>query len=413
MQQTNWQMPPIQPIFKTVVPILAFLFVGFIAGCNKPADDPTPPEEEPVNLVSATASGSLSTNTFRALVNFSGYTSFLPYIKYDVDFFKIVYTTPFKGKSIQASGLLCVPKNTPATPSLVSAQHGTMFLDADAPSNFPATTTGFELLASAGFVTLIPDYIGYGVSKDTIHPYHDKTHSASAVVDMIKASKTFLENRNQPITNRLFLLGYSEGGYATMAAQQELETNPITGLKLTASAAGAGGYDLQNLLTGIAATPRYNHPSFIAFIIHAYNAMYNFNRPYSHYFKEPYASKFPGLLDGTKDMLQVDAALSTSPSAWLSTTFYASITQPAGEPAFKQALTNNSFLNWKPLSPTRLYHGTADEIVKFSASQLTYDRFIAAGATNVSLHPIANGTHETSVEPMMLGVLDWFMGLDK
>ena len=364
-------------------------------------------------FVSATSLGSFSKTDLQSLAAKAGFGVFAPLATYDVDFYKLIYKTDFKGSMIQASGLLAIPKNVPGTPSMVSAQHGAIFRFADAPSNFPNTFSGFELFASFGYVTLIPDYIGYGVSQNITHPYYDKEYSALAVVNMIKAAKYYLQQQKTVTSNRLFLVGYSEGGYATMAAQEEIETNPSHHLSVTAAAEGAGGYDLTTFLSAIADTATYSTPSFLALIIRSYDSTYDWNRPYSDFFQQPYASQLPALLDGTKTSTDIDAALPNSPAALFNPVFYANLKNPAKETALKTKVGENSFITWVPKSPTRLYHGTADEAVPFETSVVTYSRFEAAGATNVQFFPIPGGTHATSVTPMMINALPWMQSLDK
>ncbi|MBE7171083.1 MAG: prolyl oligopeptidase family serine peptidase [Williamsia sp.] len=363
-------------------------------------------------FVSAAPRGYFTKDALQAAAVKSGYGVFAPLAKYDVDFYKIVYYTTFKGKQIQVSGLLGIPQGVPTAPSLLSAQHGTMFRYADAPSNFPLTFTGFELFASAGYITLIPDFIGYGVSQNTVHPYYDQQSSGLTVTDMIKAVKYYLQDQNKPASNRLFLVGYSEGGYVTMAAQKEIETTPAHQLKVTAAAEGAGGYDLNVILNTLADTSYYAAPSFLTLLIKGYNATYNWNRPYSDFFQQPYASQIPSLLDGTKGREQIDAALTTSPAGLFNPVFYAGLNNPTQELALKLFLAGNSFLTWAPRSPTRLFHGTADEAVFFKSSVTTYARFKALGAPDVEFYPISNGTHATSIAPMMLLTLPWIQSLD-
>ena len=364
-------------------------------------------------FVSATPAGSFTKEALQAAAIKGGFAVFAPLAKYDVDFLRIIYKTTFKGKQIQVSGLLGIPKNTPAVPSLLSAQHGTIFRYAEAPSNFPLTFSGFELFASAGFVTLIPDFIGYGVSQSTVHPYYDQQSSGLTVTDMIKAVKYYLQTQNIAVTSRLFLAGYSEGGYVTMAAQKEIETTPSHQLKVTAAAEGAGGYDLNIIVNTLADTNYYAAPSFLTLLIKGYNATYNWNRPYSDFFQEPYASQIPSLLDGNKSRGEIDAALTTSPSALFNPVFYAGLNNPYQELALKLFLAGNSFLTWAPKSPTRLYHGTADEAVFFKSSVSTFARFKALGAPSVEFYPIPGGTHSTSIAPMMLNALPWIQSLDK
>lgn len=364
-------------------------------------------------FVSATPVGLVTKTQLQIAAAEAGFGVFAPLAKYDVFFYKIIYKTSFKGRLIQASGLLGIPIGTPAPPSLLSAQHGTIFRYADAPSNFPLSFSGFELFASAGFVTTIPDFIGYGISQGTTHPYYDQESSGLTVTDMVKAVKYFLQTQNKAITDRLFLVGYSEGGYVTMAAQKEIETTPSHQLKVTAAAEGAGGYDLNTIVNILADTNYYAAPSQLALLIKGYNDTYNWNRPYTDFFQQPYASQIPSLLNGTKSRTEIDAVLPKVPANLFTPAFYTGLNDPGRELTLKLFLAGNSFLTWAPRSPTRLYHGTADESVYFQSSVTTFARFKALGAPNVVFYPFPGGTHATTIIPMMADAFPWFQSLDK
>jgi pimeloyl-ACP methyl ester carboxylesterase len=399
---------------KTSIKTFSFILLclTIFASCKKDSDDNITDKTSGKDLfVSATSVGSFTRLQLQAVAVLKGFGSFVPLIQYDADFYKITYYTTLNGSKVLVSGLLGIPKNMPTTPALLSAQHGTMFSDADAPSNFPSTFSGFELGASAGFVTVIPDFIGYGESKNIVHPYYDMQSSAATVVDMIKATKYYLESQKTVINDKLFLMGYSEGGYVTMAAQKEIETNKNHNLTITAAAEGAGGYDLTTMLAKVASVPTYATPSFLALFIQSYNTTYSFNRPLTDYFRPAYAAKIPALLDGSKNREQIDQELSTSPSALLNTAFFSSLSNPAAETAFKAKIATNSFPDWYPVSPTRMYHGMADEAVFYETSQTTYNRFISAGSKQLTLTPIPGGTHTTSVIPMVLDALPWMKTL--
>lgn len=396
---------------KLAASLLLLIFV--FSACKK--DDYDDSSSGKQLFVSATPSASLSSLEMKALAATTGFNSFNSFLQYDVDFMKIVYKTNYKGRQIEASGTLAIPKGVAAPPSIVSAQHGTMFPDAAAPSNFPAPAafSGFELLASVGYITIIPDFIGYGESKDIVHPYYDMALSGTCVADMIKACQYYLRQQSIASSNRLFLMGYSEGGYVTLAAEREIETHPIADLSLKGAAAGAGGYDISGVLDAIASTPTYEAPSFLALFLSGYNVTYDWNRPMSDFFQEPYASRIPALLDGSKDADAVNEQLTTSTSALFNPTFYANLKNTNEEKTLKQAVADNSFPNWIPQSPTLLFHGTADQTVPFQTSQSTYDKFTKAGAANVQLIPIPGGDHKSSIIPMMQQALPWIISLDK
>ncbi|WP_114778213.1 alpha/beta hydrolase family protein [Botryobacter ruber] len=391
---------------------ILLLYVFVLGGCKDNEEEPTP--ENNSNFVSATLLGELPKNTLQTYATAFGFGNYVVHINYDVSFYRLHYRTRFKGQEIEASGLVAVPRGTTAAPALLSAQHGTMFREADAPSNFPNTFSGFELFGAAGFVTAIPDYIGMGASKSVVHPYYDEAHSAAAVVDMLKATKHYLQTQNIAFSNKLFLVGYSEGGYVTLAAQKEIETTPGHNLAVTAVAAGAGAYDLPVMMNMVATASSYSNPAFLVKMVHAYNNTYNWNRPLTDFFRTDYAAAIPGLLDGTKSLEQINQALSPSPAELLNPTFYQNLQSTTGEMELKQKLVENSFfLTWNPKSPTRLYHGTQDESVYYRTTETAYEKFSAGGAANVELVPIEGGTHVSSIEPMMIDALLWFKSLNK
>nr|WP_304608405.1 alpha/beta fold hydrolase [Pontibacter anaerobius] len=335
-----------------------------------------------------------------------GYSSYGNEIKYGVSVYKLVYTTTYQEREIQASGLVCVPQNMTTPAPVISAQHGTIFTEKDAPSNFEGLS-GFELFASAGYVTLIPDYIGFGASKDIFHPYYDQQHSAMAVVDLIKAAKTLYEKEKVTVSDKLFLVGYSEGGYVTLAAQKEIETNPAHGLKVTASAAGAGGYNLEEMLGGIKTGQAYPYPAYLAYVLQSYNHTNNWNRSLSEFFQEPYASRLPALFDGSKSGSTINRELTTDPKKLFNPEFFADLQQDDEEQQLKQALKANSFHDWVPQSPTRLYHGTSDNIVPFSNSEKTYERFQTGGAKQLAFIPIQGKGHGSAFVPMLHSLVPW------
>ena len=170
---------------------------------------------------------------------------------------------------------------------------------------------------------------------------------------------------------------------------------------------------LNGQLSKIDSAGSYPDPSFLALFLNAYNTTYQWNRPLTDFFKQPYATNIPSLLDGTHTITQINQGLNTDIKSILNPDFYVNLNNPGGESRLKAQLTANSFPGWFPKSPTRLYHGTADEDVFFQTSQTTYNRFIAAGSTQLTLIPIPGGTHETSAGPMLMDAFSWMESLDQ
>jgi hypothetical protein len=169
--------------------LMSALAICWVTSCQRDKEDPTPTVPSGQDLfVSADSITTIAQPQLQALARTAGFGAFAPQLKYAVTFRRFLYKTSYKGQMLEVSGLLALPLNTPAPPALLSAQHGTMFRYADAPSNFPASFSGFELFASTGFVTLIPDYIGLGVSRGVPQPFYDKPTSAGGRATMKKTS---------------------------------------------------------------------------------------------------------------------------------------------------------------------------------------------------------------------------------
>ncbi|WP_299988255.1 lipase family protein [uncultured Pontibacter sp.] len=361
-------------------------------------------------LVSSEKVGTLPAAMLKQLAGaYAG--SFQNQIKYDVAIYKVNYRTTFQGRETVASGLVALPMNLTSPAPVLSVQHGTIFKHDEAPSAMSGGLTGFEVFASGGYITLIPDYLGFGASKQFLHPYYHQQSSGIAVVDMIKAAKSLYAQEGMTDNGQLFLAGYSEGGYVTLAAQKEIETNPQHGLKITASGAGAGGYDLTEMLADVVAGKPYTYPAYLAYVLMSYNKTYEWNRPLSDFYQEPYATRLASLVNGQHSGSAINKELTTQTENLFAATFLEGL-RGNGEQVLKKALQDNSFNNWVPQSPTRLYHGTADVIVPYANSKQTYERMKAAGAPNLELIPIQNGNHGGSLIPMLTDLIPWMQSFN-
>jgi alpha-beta hydrolase superfamily lysophospholipase len=390
---------------------LIFLLSGLLLNCQE-AVESTPPAgnktESKGYFISATPGEETGRTMLQLLATGFGQSQLSALLKYDVTTYTLNYHTTFKGRPMEASGLIMVPKGMIEEAPLVSLQHGTTFEKADAPS-VRGGFQGLEFFASAGYITLMPDFLGYGKSDSIFHPYYDREHSASTVTDMLQAAKEFLNREKVLFSRKLFLAGYSEGGYVTLAAAKEIESRPIDGLQLTAVAAGAGGYDLPEMLHSITSGGHYAYPSYLAFVLMSYNNTYGWNKPLTYFFRNKYAEALTKTMNGTYSGWYINSKLTSHVPSLFNPDFFQSLQTPSGEPELKKALEDNSVTGWKTDVPIRLFHGTKDEIIPFENSEVTLDKFKAAGSTNVTLTLIPGGTHGNSFERMLRDFIPWFL----
>lgn len=395
---------------KSLIQLIIIVSLSFnLQGCKMEQIErlkaSTPKQYRP-KFVSITPVSEITAKDLQTAALLFGANDFASKIQYDIVSYKVVYKTNYKGDSINASGVLYIPKGMEGPAPIVSAQHGTTFRKNDAPT-VSNSVTGMEFFAGGGYITFVPDFIGYGSSADIFHPYYDQKHSAYAVIDFIKAGKEYFDKNNIKYNDKLFLLGYSEGGYVTLATQKEIETNLEHNLKATAVAAGAGGYDLLGMLKGIKDNNYFSYPAYLAFLLQSYNTVNSWSLPYDHFYNKKYADKMPSLLDGTKSGSEINNQITTNLDSLFNTEFYNRI-KGSGEYNLKSALASNSINNWKTIAPLKLYHGTKDEVIPILNSEETFQKLKALGASNIELIPIQGGNHGSSMLPMIRNVIPWF-----
>jgi len=313
--------------------------------------------------------------------------------------YKIPYiTTDEQGNEVHVSGYMVVPKGlskelTDAKGfSVVSDDHGTIFHNNETLSVIASTTnspSGASIILTSlgGFVTLEPDYIGFGDSVGHYHPFVLKKSLANATVDFIKAAREFASKNGINLNSQLFLTGYSEGGYAALATLQKIEQEGID-MPVTLAAPMAGPYDLNITAFGVLSQPTLVEPSFMADVAYAYAKTYD--REYSDILNEPYASRLPSLFDGSKYMEEIDAQLTTKTTEddglFSPALVYDFVNNP--DNWFRQAMVENSLHRWAPQTSIRLVHCKGDEVIPFGMSEWTKANLDAYGGVDIEIVPV-------------------------
>ncbi|WP_188547945.1 alpha/beta hydrolase family protein [Hymenobacter qilianensis] len=324
--------------------------------------------------------------------------------QYSIRVYKLTYTTPnTDGRPVTASGAVLVPVASQPLP-LLSYQHGTISPkdEARAPSYYRSggeVWTAISVLASSGYLVVAPDYIGYGASKSLPHPYEHAASLASASLNMMRAAREFCKQEKIQLNDKNFLLGYSEGGFATLALHKLIEEQHATEFTVTASAPGAGAYNKSAFANYILKSDKpLNFLGSYVWVLDTYNRVYNINRPYTGYFQEPWASQlqanpFAKVPEQAKELF-------TEP-------FRAGVLNKTDQP-ITAAFRDNDIYDWRPRAPLALFHGTADDYVPFFNSENAYKAMRARGATQVELHPIKDGNHFSAVPQYTLEALAFF-----
>src|SRR3984893_11564655 len=172
-----------------------------------------------------------------------------------VDFYYVKFwTVGGANETTESSGALMVP--TGAAPAcsgprpVVLYAHGTNtdktlnIADVTNPSNTEGVLIA-AMFAAQGFIVVAPNYAGYDISTLGYHPYLNAEQQSGEMIDILTAARTALPKTMSAATSdsgKLFVTGYSQGGYVAMATQRALQA---VGATVTGVAGMSGPYALE------------------------------------------------------------------------------------------------------------------------------------------------------------------------
>jgi pimeloyl-ACP methyl ester carboxylesterase len=222
-------------------------------------------------------------------------------------------TVGAKGESTTATGALMVPNGTAApcggARPIVLYAHGTSpeksynianILSIDNPADGESMLIA-AMFAAQGYIVVAPNYAGYDTSTLPYHPYLNGDQQSKDMIDALTAARSALGSIPASETSddgRLFITGYSQGGYVAMATQRALQD---LGQIPTAVAPMSGPYALEAMGDAIV-TGSVNLGStlFIPLMVSSYqNAYSNVYSALTDFYSASYASGIDTLLPGS------------------------------------------------------------------------------------------------------------------
>lgn len=328
-----------------------------------------------------------------------------------IELYKITYKTQtFEGEEVIASGLLLLPEDFNAAHPLISLQHGTHLSQSQAPSTanlLNSETAIGTLLAGQGFAVVMADYLGYQSSNQIPHPYEEQSTLGQTTYDMLRAGRELIGHLSHTLDDRLYLVGYSEGGYATMALHRKIESENT--LSVTHSFPAAGAYNKTAFSKAVLQRDE-NLPFMTTYlwVLYTYNSLYpQLNRPWDQIVQDPYVSLMETFNPLGLQFSDLDR-IPQNPQQLFRPEFIQGVVQGT-DTAFMEVLAANDNFDWAPQAPISFYHGTADTFVWPLNSQTAFDAMQQRGAT-VNYVEIQGGNHATAVGPYLQSVFSQLLG---
>ena len=304
----------------------------------------------------------------------------LDYDFQNIEITKVFFeTTDENQQPIIGSGVIMIPK-TETPLGIVSLQHSTIEDNSEAPSYSALGRNEFtigSIIASSGFITILSDYIGYGINNTQRHPYEHKASLANNTYDMLLAAEAFLVQQEIDFPENLYLIGYSEGGGSTLALHEKIELeNTFT---ITQSFVGGGAYDKTLFLELI-----LNKDEDLEFlgsylwVLDVYNKFYpTLQKDWNQYINEPYATQL-NTLETINGPVPEDL-INLNPTSLFTEEFRSGINDSTNI-AILDVMADNNLTNWTPKAPILFFHGALDNFVFPIITLNTFSNFKEKGS---------------------------------
>ena len=355
-----------------------------------------------------------------------------------VDVYQFSYgTVGAAGEATTASGALMVPTGDAqaclGSRSVVLYGHGnTQRRDANMADVRPdtplgsAALTAIAMYASQGDVVVAPNYVGYHTSALGYHPHHIADQQSKDMIDALTAARKALPTvaPSSQQNGKLFITGFSEGGYAAMATHRAMQA---AGMPVTASSPQGGAFaesvgfeKMMGAPNGLDNLDQVTPEQLLLYIMKFVGWQKAYGNIYStpaDLFPAAYAAGLESLLPSTlpasqiraklppyllaNDMphysrltaaqqayfgppeqsllktsvimaIQADIVAHPCPSTSASAPLACSPSHPA-----RKAWLNNDMRDWVPTSPVLMCGGNADPVVGFPQAQLALAYFEA------------------------------------
>lgn len=342
-------------------------------------------------------------------------------LKYDVEYYNVNYWTQYglEGSDVRtpdmvmAKALLLVPKLPEGEKHKLAVYfHGTVMPSQElfgvfglgTPSDFDGSYESADQdlrhcglpLASAGYCVILPEYTGYSYTAAKDHPFVYYPELVMSAGDAVIASTRALRNPEYGIEievpNEIYVTGWSQGGGMALYYQKYIESqNTLGGLKIKATSALAGPYDVKKFIMDV-----FSKPDTPILMMALYGwAAYAINmfcpdlqRPMDQIFR-------PSIYDQTDAFL----LFGNTPADTFQEFFIQHVADGTDKDFLHALEEDSTHEGWSPRAPIFLHHAYLDGVVPFLNSQSAYDGLKKTSRSSVELIGYGNKTGEQSFAP--------------
>ncbi|MEI6394172.1 MAG: prolyl oligopeptidase family serine peptidase [Verrucomicrobiota bacterium] len=345
-------------------------------------------------------------------MKYADFKGSFPPAKYPVSLYRVKYRSvvpEFDNQPTIASGLVAVPETGLNSMPIVSYQHGTVFTKTGVPS-FPDESSETQLMvarfASQGYIVIGADYFGKGLS-DLPDSYLVKESTEQACVDMWFAATNVLADKMiKP--GKLFIHGWSQGGWATLTLLRKLESLGITVTAATTASAPCDGYLLYDKwMNNYQSGDAVYIPACVVLQILAQEYYLRQDGLAALAIRPAYIEAVRSFYNNTIDYTTFSKLTKTTLPEILNTNFMSG--GNLGNNLYWRTLETLQAYKWRSHTPMKNYYGESDEVVPVFIAKLPQDihKLLGCGPTT-AISAGQNADHRATYIYSVINAKTWF-----
>ena len=292
-------------------------------------------------------------SVYRTMVKMYRYTN-----KHYVTFPVADWSTDPQGDSLLVSGRVYLPKRRYLN-GIMIACHYTITSDMEAPSNMLSMES---LFAMKGYAVIVPDYVGYGLSRDKLHPYLHWRSAAQTAVDLLNCMPELLEYYGYSYPIDVVVTGYSQGGAVALGVTRMLEE--VDSIWIVRKLyAGAGPYDPAGTYLYSMERNEMGIPAAIPLIVMGLSDAYDLEFELEDFFLEPLLSNYEEwILSKEYTVGDINYLMGSTVMTELMTEEALDMDSPLADMLYEVLLWNSN-VGYDLRSPAYFFHSLDDEVV--------------------------------------------------
>lgn len=289
------------------------------------------------------------------------------------------------GNDVMLSGTITFGdevKDNAYAKGLLLYNHYTVYRADQCPSKGYLSDQKFFSLVN--LITISPDYYGFGTTGSKNQGYCISQANAQAAVDALLAAKQIMADKGYSWSDRLFNLGYSQGGQTTMGVVR-LVAEKYPDIDITYTFAGAGVYDLPETYRQFLSATFAGVPSTVVSVMLAYNQYKNLGIAREAMLTEPVLSHIDDWILSKKYSLEeIDSMIGPLTVDQYTTETMRDTTSSLSHTMMAALDLDNLCKGWTPRGNEKimLFHSSMDDFVPVANTENLYNFLIGSGLSS-------------------------------